>query len=79
MLLRRLKKKQLRTYLVKDRVSTGLSNFPIQSILKYIGDPDIENNFEGCFVANHMNRLLDYKTMISEKKIKISIYNCEHR
>ena len=58
MLLRRLKKKQLRTYLVKDKLSTGLSNFPIENILKCIGDPDIENNFEGCFAANHINRFI---------------------
>ena len=74
MLLKKQKKKQLRTYLVKDRVSTGLSNFPIQSILKYIGDPDIENNFEGCFVANHMNRFIRLQNNdLGEKNKNISL------
>ena len=59
-------------------MSTGLSNFPIQSILKYIGDPDIEKILRDVLLPTTWIDLLDYKTMISEKKIKISIYNCEH-
>ena len=49
-------------------MSKGISNFQEEKVLIGIGDPDIENNFVGVFPANHMNRFIDYKTMISKKK-----------
>ena len=45
-----------------------ISNFQIGKALKVIDDPDINDNFVGVFPANQMNRFIDYKTMISEKK-----------
>ena len=51
-------------------MSKGISNFQKEKALKGIGDPDIENNFVGVFPANHINRFIDQKTMISEKKGK---------
>ena len=33
-------------------------------------DPDINNNFVGAFPANLMNKFIDHKLMISEKKGK---------
>ena len=71
------KKKLLRTYLVKEKMSKGLSNFQIEKILKDIGDPDINDNFVSVFPTNYLDRFIDYKTMISEKK-EISIYHSKH-
>ena len=51
-------------------MSKGISNFQIEKALKDIDDSDINYNFVGVFPANHMNRFIDYKTMISEKKGK---------
>ena len=49
-------------------MAKGISNFQIEEALKDIDDPDINDNFVGVFPANQMNRFIDYKTMISEKK-----------
>ena len=45
-------------------MSKGISNLQIEKAI------DIDENFVGVFPANHMNRFIDYKTMISEKKAK---------
>ena len=37
--------------------------------MKELNDQDIDENFVGVFPANHMNRFIDYKTMISENTI----------
>ena len=49
----------------------GISNFQIEEAFKNIGDVDIENNFVGDFSSNHMNKFINHKLMISEKKENI--------
>ena len=49
-------------------MSEGISNFQIEQALKNIDDPDVNDNFVGAFPANHMNKFIDFKLMISEKK-----------
>ena len=56
----------------------GISNFQIENAFENIKDTDIDDNFVGVFPANHMNRLIDCKWMIS-KKGKISLYDCKQR
>ena len=56
----------------------GISNFPIEEALRNFSDPDINDNFVGAFPANHRNKFIDYKSMISEKKRKISLLNSKH-
>ena len=48
-------------------MSKGISNLQIEKAI------DIDENFVGVFPANHMNRFIDYKTMISEKKQSIPL------
>ena len=50
------------------KISNCISNFQIEEAFKIIGDEDIENNFDGAFASNHMNKFIDHKLMISEKK-----------
>ena len=47
-----------------------ITNFQIETFLKNINNSDIDDNFVGVFPANHVNRFIDYKSMISEKKSK---------
>ena len=54
-------------------MSNGISNFQIEEALTNIGDEDIENNFEGVFPLNHMNKFIDHKLIISGKKKKENI------
>ena len=58
-------------------MAKGIGNFQIEKALKYIDNPDINQNFVGGFLANQMNRFIDYKTMISGKKRQISFYYSE--
>ena len=51
-------------------MSSGISNFQIEEAFKNIADEDIENNFVGVFPSNDMNKFIDHKLMISEKKKK---------
>ena len=58
-------------------MSSGISNFQIEEAFKNIADENIENNFVGVFLSNDMNKFIDHKLMISEKKrSKISVHNC---
>ena len=50
-------------------MSVGISNFQIEAF-KNTGDEDIENNLVGVFPSNHMNKFIDHKLIISEKKGK---------
>ena len=59
-------------------MSKGISNFPIEEALRNLNDSDINDNFVGAFPANHMNKFIDFKSMISEKKRKISLLNSKH-
>ena len=65
MLSKKLKKNSL-----IGNMAVGISNFQIEKALKDIDDPDIYDNIVGVFPANQMNRFIDYKAMISEKKSK---------
>ena len=49
-------------------MNSGISNFQIEEAFKNIGDKDINDNFVGVFPSNYMNKFIDYKMMISEKK-----------
>ena len=53
-------------------MSKGISNLQIEKA------KDIDENFVGVFPANHMNRFIDYKTIVSEKKSKVSLYHSKH-
>ena len=54
-------------------MSKGISNIETEKTFKELNDQDIDGNFVGVFSANHVNRFIAYKTMISEKKKKESI------
>ena len=54
-------------------MSKGISNIQIEKRFREPNDQDIDENFVGVFPANHMNRLINYKTMISEKKESIPL------
>ena len=49
-------------------MSKEISNFQTEKIFRDIDDPDINDKLVGVFLANHMNRFIDYKSMIPEKK-----------
>ena len=51
-------------------MSKGIVNFQIENALKNLKDEDRNDNFVGVLPANQMNRFIDYKTMVSEKKGK---------
>ena len=42
--------------------------FNIEAAFKNIGDEDIEKNLVCVFPSNHMNKFIDHKLMIFEKK-----------
>ena len=51
-------------------MSSGISNFNTEKAFENIGDDNIKNNFVGVFRWNKMNKFIDHKLMISEKKGK---------
>ena len=56
-------------------MSKGISNFQIEEAFKNIVDEDIENNYVDVFPSNYMNKFIDHKLKISEKRIT-SVHNC---
>ena len=44
----------------------GISNFQVESAIKNLSD--INENFIGVIPASRMNRFIDYKSLISEKR-----------
>ena len=60
-------------------MSKGIVNFQIENALKNLNDEDINDNFVGLLPANQMNRFIDYKTMVSEKKGQISFCCSKYR
>ena len=56
-----------------------ISNLQIEKALKELNDQGIDENFVSVFPAKRMNRFIDYKTIISEKKRKVSLYHSEHQ
>ena len=61
------------------KMSRGITNFQIENALKNLSDEDINDNFVGVFSANQMNRFINDKTMISEKKGQIFFYYSENQ
>ena len=59
-------------------MSEVISNFQIEQAFKNLNDPDTNDNFVGAFPANQMNIFIDYKSMKSEKKRKISLLNSKY-
>ena len=51
-------------------MNKGISYFQMKKAFRDIDDPDINGNFMAVFPANHINRFIDYKSMISEEKSK---------
>ena len=51
-------------------MSEGISNFQSEEAFENIGDKDINNNFVGVFPSKYMNKFINHKMMISEKKGK---------
>ena len=51
-------------------MSKGISNLPIEKAFKELNSQDIDENFVAAFPEKCINRFIDYKTMISEKKGK---------
>ena len=48
----------------------GITNFQIEEAFKNINDNDINDNFVGFFLSNHMNKFINHASMISQKKGK---------
>ena len=60
-----------------DKMLKGISNFQIKSAIENLTDNDINENFVAVFPANHMNRLIDYKSLVSEKR-QVSTFNSKY-
>ena len=54
----KLLKKHRKNFLT-GKMYKGIIHFQIETTLKNINDPDIDDNFVGVFPANHMNRFID--------------------
>ena len=62
--------KKHRKNFLTGKICKGITNVQIETALNNINDPDTDDNFVGVFPANNMNRFIDYKSLISEKKGK---------
>ena len=62
--------KKHRKNFLTGKICKGITNIQIETALNNINDPDTDDNFVGVFPANNMNRFIDYKSLISEKKGK---------
>ena len=51
-------------------MAKGISNIQIENALRNLDHEYTNDNFVGVFPVNHLNRFIDYKTMLSEKKEK---------
>ena len=54
-------------------MTQGISNFQIEKAFENIIDINIKDKFVGVFPANHMNRFINYKSRISEKRENIPL------
>ena len=52
-------------------MAKGISNIHIENAFRNLDYADINDNFVSVFPVNHMNRFLDYKTIILEKRENI--------
>ena len=79
--VRKALESEVANYVVQEaqkKAAENVENFQIEAALKNNDDPDINDNFVGAFPANQMNKFINYKSMISEKKRKISLLNSKH-
>ena len=51
-------------------MSRGISNIQIEKAFRDLNDEDIDDNFAGVFPGNDINRFINCKTMMLEKKGK---------
>ena len=51
-------------------MTKGISSLQIEKAFKELNKQNIDENFLGVFPANRLNKFIDYKTIISEKKGK---------
>ena len=51
-------------------MSKGISNLQIENAIRNIGDEDLDDNFAGVFLSNHMNKFINEAAMVSGKKGK---------
>ena len=60
-------------------MSKGISNFQIESAIKNLNNEHMLQNVVSVFPANHMNKFINFKAMISEKagKYPFSIANSD--
>ena len=65
-------KKQFKSCLVK--MTQGISNFQIEKAFENIINININDKFVGLFPASDMNRFINYKSMISEKRENIPLW-----
>ena len=40
-------------------MSKGISNLQIENAIRNIGDEDLDDNFAGVFLSNHMNKFIN--------------------
>ena len=59
-------------------MSKGISNFQIENAIKNTGDEDLDDNFVGVFLSNHMNNFINHAAMISEKQGKYPFIKAVH-
>ena len=53
------------------KASQGISILQIENAFNKLNNQDIDKNFLGVFPANNVNRFIEYKTIILEKKESI--------
>ena len=51
-------------------MANGITNFQIEEAFRNINDEDINDNFVGAFLSNHMNKFINHASMISKRKGK---------
>ena len=49
-------------------MSKGIINFQIEEAFKNVGDKDLSDSFVGVFPSNYMNKFINHKMMIYEKR-----------
>ena len=62
--------KKHRNSSITGKMSKEILNFQIEDAIKNLEDDDIMKNLIGVFPANHMNKFIDFKSLISEKNGK---------
>ena len=55
---------------ITGKMSKVIKSFQIEDAIKTLKEDDIMKSFVGVFPANHMKKIIDLKSMISEKTYK---------